>query len=359
MLHCTPGSGGGTEHINSTIMGARPYIFRDESSYRGFLSLAMHEFFHTWNVKQLRPAGIHPYDFMNENYTEELWVAEGMTDYYTKVLMRRAGFTTVDQTLEGLATGIRDAQSRPGRAVQSLAESSFDAWVKFWKNSPNAFNSEVDYYDKGSDVSLLLDLDIRHRSENRASLDDAMRIMYKRFPLSGTGYTNADLQKIIEELTNSGFAQFFEDYIYGTKEIDFKNYLAYAGLEVIEKTKTDKPEMGIMTAMSGDKTVVRRVSAGSAAHAAGLDRDDEILALNGSRVRHSDLESRLADFKVGDKITLSVFRDDQLRNFEVTLRAPVVPDYKVTRRKEANSLQRKIYSSWLGAEWPEEQAASE
>jgi len=358
MLHCTPSSGGGTEHINSTIIGLRPYIFREESGYRSFINVAMHEFFHTWNVKQLRPAGIHPYDFVKENYIEELWVAEGMTDYYTKILMRRAGFTSVDQTLDGLATALRDAQSRPGRTVQSLAESSFDAWIKFWKNSPNAFNSEVDYYDKGSDVSLILDLDIRHRSENRASLDDAMRTMAKRFPLSGTGYTNADLQKIIEELTNSGFAQFFEAYIYGTKEIDFKKYLDYAGLEVIEKENKEKPEMGIMTAMIGDKTVVRRVIAGSAAHAAGLDRDDEILALNGSRVRHSDLESRLADFKVGDKITLTVFRDDQLRNFEVTLRAPVVPEYKVTRRKEANSLRKKIYSSWLGAEWPPE-AASE
>jgi predicted metalloprotease with PDZ domain len=270
------------------------------------------------------------------------------------VLLRRAGFISVDRVMDALAATIRSARVRPGQKIQSLAESSFDAWVKFWKNSPNQYNSEVDYYDKGADVSMLLDLEIRHRTENRASLDDAMRALYKRFPLSGPGYTNADLQKIAEEVTGSSFAQFFSDYVFGTAELDFKKSLAYAGLEVIEKEdKKNKPSLGIDTGAVGEKTMVRRVDAGSAAYNAGINRDDELLALNGVRVRNSDLNDRLADFKPGDKVTLTIFRDDALRNVEVTLQTSA-PDYEVVRIKEATALQKKIYSTWFGAEWPEE-----
>lgn len=354
MLHCTPAGGGGTEHINSTIMGTRPYIFREAASYRGFIGLAVHEYFHTWNVKQLRPAGITPYDFTKENYTDELWLAEGGTDYYTTVLTRRAGFNSVEQTLEGLATMIRNAYARPGRHVQSLAESSFDAWVKLWKNSLNAFNAEVDYYEKGEQVSLLLDLEMRQRSENLAALDDAMRTLYKRFPLGKKGYTNADLQQVAEELTKSSFAEFFADYVYGKKEIDFAKFLAYAGLEVSEKKRENAPpELGMSVAPAGERSIVRRVAAGSAAYNAGLDLGDELLALNGKRVRSSDLNERLKDYKPGDKVTLTVFRDEALRQFEVTLQA-AAPEYRVQRAETPTALQKKIYNSWLNAEWPEE-----
>lgn len=359
MLHCTPAGGGGTEHINSTIMGTRPYIFREPASYRGFIGLAVHEFFHTWNVKQLRPAGITPYDFTKENYTEELWLAEGGTDYYTTVLMRRAGFTTVEQTLEALGTLIRNAKARPGRNIQSVAESSFDAWVKLWKNSPNAFNAEVDYYEKGEQISLLLDLEIRRRSENRASFDEALRSLYKKFPLGKKGYTNADVQKAAEALTQSSFAEFFRDYVNGTKEINFAEFLACAGLEVLEKKRDNAaPDLGMLVAPTGERSIIRRVNAGSAAQAAGLDLGDELLALNGKRVRSSDLNDRLKDFKPGDKITLTVFRDEQLRQFEVALSAPV-SDYQVQRVKAPTELQKKIYQSWLGVEWPAEKAADE
>jgi predicted metalloprotease with PDZ domain len=174
--------------------------------------------------------------------------------------------------------------------------------------SPNAFNSEVDYYGKGAEVSLLLDLEIRRRSENRASLDDAMRALYQRFPLGKKGYTNADLQKVAEELAKSNFTEFFTDYIYGKKEIDFAKFLGYAGLEVTEK-KSDKaaPDLGIAVTFTGERSIIRRVTAGSAAYAASLDQGDELLALNGVRVRASDLNDRLKDFKPGDKVTLTVF----------------------------------------------------
>jgi predicted metalloprotease with PDZ domain len=357
MLHCTPGGGGGTEHINSTIMATRPYIFREPARYRGFIGLAMHEFFHTWNVKQLRPAGIMPYDFTKENYTEELWLAEGGTDYYTMMLARRAGFNSVEQTFDALATMIRNDKARPGRNIQSVAESSFDAWVKLWKNSPNAFNAEVDYYEKGEQVSLLLDLELRQRSENRASFDDALRALYKKFPLGKRGYTNADVQKAAEELTKSSFADFFRDYVYGKKEIDFAGFLAYAGLEVVEKKRDNAaPDLGILVASAGERSIIRRVTAGSPAQVAGLDLEDELLALNSKRVRSSDLNERLKDYQPGDKVTLTVFRDEQLRDFEITLSAPAL-DYQVQRVKEPGDLQKKIYSSWLGAEWPEEKSA--
>ncbi|MBF8296732.1 MAG: peptidase protein [Bacteroidetes bacterium] len=350
MLHLSS-RGGGTEHINSTIMQTSPYRFKNPGSYRGFLGLVSHEYFHTWNVKRLRPKGILPYDYMRENYLNELWVAEGTTSYYGELLLVRAGFIPVSGMLDGLASGVQSDRQRPGNKVQSVTESSFDAWIKLWKGNQQSYNSETDYYGKGSDVSLVLDLEIRQRSKNKYSLDDVMRTLYRRFPLSGKGYTVNDLQKIAEELAGGSLQSLFDNYVFGTTAIDWESTLRYAGLELQAKDSERKTWLGLQSSDQNGRARAWQVIAGSPAYDAGLDIGDEVLAINGRRVRSSDLQERIAEFKPGEKVKITLFRDDTLREFEVALRLQDVPPYKVVRSAQPTPLQKSIFESWLNAKW--------
>ena len=350
-LHLGLQGGGGTEHLNSTIMQTGPFGFKNPNSYRGFLGLVSHEYFHTWNVKQLRPKGIAPYDYMKENYVYELWVAEGTTSYYGGLMLLRGGFSPAQSAYEWLASTVQGERQRPGNHVQSVSESSFDAWVKYWKEHQQGFNSESDYYGKGSDVSLVLDLEIRQRSNNKFSLDDVMRTLYKRFPLGGRGYTVDDLRSIAEKLAGTDLKKFFEDYVAGTVPIDWERYLGYAGLSLQAKDSDRKLSLGMITADRENRTRVMSVTAGSPAYDAGVDIGDEVVALNGLRVRTSDLQDRLSDYKPGDKVKLTVFRRDRLREFEIALRLQDVPSYKVSKVQQPTPLQKSIFESWLKTTW--------
>ena len=351
MLHITAHGGGGTEHINSTIMQTSPGSFKTPASYHGFLGLVSHEYFHTWNVKQLRPKGIQPYDYMHENYLKELWIAEGTTSYFDGLLLIRCGLSPETQMINGLAGTIQYDRQRPGNKIQSLSESSFDAWVKFWKGGQQSFNSESDYYGKGSSVSMLLDLEIRQRSNNKHSLDDVMRAMYHRFPLTGKGYTVDDLQKISEEFAGSSFKSFFDNYVHGTTPLDWETILRYAGLDLQALDSERKPWLGAQTYDQGGRTMIRGILTDSPAYDAGLDIGDELLAINDKRVRNSDLQDRIAEFKPGDKVKVTFFRDDALREYDVTLRLQSVPSYKVVKTTSPTPLQKSIYESWLKTKW--------
>jgi len=351
MLHVTPSSGGGTEHINSTIMGTQPFVFKNPDRYLGFMGLVSHEYFHTWNVKQLRPSGIRPYDFSKENYVKELWIAEGSTDYYGSLFLVRNGFMTPEKYLESVASGIQSERQRPGNRIQSATESSFDAWVKFWRETQNAYNSESDYYEKGAEVSLLLDLEIRQSSKNARSLDDVMKTMYQQFRLGKSGYTVDDFQKVAEQNAGKKLTSFFQDFAHGTKPLPWEQYLGYAGIEVAPKDTIPKAWLGLQTGGPAGSVRVNRVAAGSPAYEAGVDVGDEILALNGFRLRGNDLQQRVSEMKAGDVVKLTVFRDDKLRDIEVVLRNQDIPSYRLAKTKNPSSLQKDIYEAWLKTKW--------
>lgn len=351
MLQVSPQHGGGTEHINSTAMGTRPWGFANPNSYNGFLGLVSHEYFHTWNVKQIRPRGISPYDWTKENYTKELWVAEGTTSYYTSRMMIRAGLSTPSRYVDQLPGQIQGDRQRPGNSLQSAAESSFDAWIKYWKENEQSFNAEADYYDRGSDLSLFLDLEIRNLSKNKASLDDVMRALYKRFPWNGSGYTVDDFRTMCDEYAGSSLKQFFDDHVYGTKPLEWEKVLLYAGLEAKPRGE-QKAWFGAF--VRGDQPRLLRLTAGSPAYDAGLNINDEIIAMNGYRISANDFNSRIAEMKAGDVVKLSIMRSDKLREFNVTLINNPVPGYTVTKVSDPSPLQKAIYESWLMTKWDEE-----
>ena len=195
ILHLRSNTGGGLEHLNSTALGFRRFNFSTEKNYRSFLALVAHEFFHLWNVKRIRPDALGPFDYTKENYTRLLWVAEGITEYYGHLMVRRAGLISDQVYLDHLAQQIQDFQETPGRQVMSAEEASFDSWIKFYRPDENSVNSQISYYDKGELLGLLLDLDIRRRTNNAKSLDDVMRYLYTEFYQKDRNYTPADFQK--------------------------------------------------------------------------------------------------------------------------------------------------------------------
>lgn len=351
LLECLADPTGATEHLNSTIIQTRPFIFADPGSYRGFLGGVAHEFFHTWNIKQLRPKAMSPYDLKGEDYSRELWVAEGTTSYYTGLILERLGYEKPDEYVKGLADTVRGDLMRPGNAVQPVSEASFDSWLEAARNDEDLYNAGSNIYQRGAAVSMALDLTIRGLSADKHSLDDVMRALYSRFPLSGPGYTVEDLRRVAEEFAGAGLGKFFDDHVFGAKALPWEDLLRTAGIDLTVGDGAGKPWVGLRTGDRGDRTTVAIVIAGSPAEAAGCEAGDELLALDGFRLRSGDFNARLGGMKIGDAFTLTVFRGDRLLEIPMKAGADPVPAYTAAKVKSPTPEQKAVFESWLQATW--------
>jgi predicted metalloprotease with PDZ domain len=354
ITHVAPGLRGGTEHLNSTIIQTTPAGYSDPAGYRNILALASHELFHTWNVKQFRPKGLKPYDYMRENYTELLWLAEGTTSYYDELLCARAGVWQVKDYLDSLQKVINAERARPGGAVQSVAEASFDAWVKFNRPTPDGVNTTVSFYTKGALVSLVLDASIREKSGHTKSLDDVMRLLNERYPLAAPGYTTADLLGILQELTGEDYTGFFRSYVSGTEPLPFDTALAVFGLELVAGRAPPLAEgyLGIYTRDADGGAAISAVRADGPAFAGGLLADDVIVALDGQRVRAADFATRTKKLAVGQTLRVTYFRRDALRETTLTVGERPVRDLTLRRVSSPSDAQKAAYESWIGQAWP-------
>ena len=367
ILHLRANAGGGLEHLNSTALGYPRFGFKIqtgdratsaspaaavtfERDYRGFLSLVAHEFFHLWNVKRIRPDALGPFDYTKENYTKLLWVAEGITDYYADLSVRRAGLITENEFLTATARAIQNLQNTPGRKEQTVEESSFDTWIKFYRQDENSINSQVSYYDKGAILGLLLDLEIRQRSKNAKSLDDVMRYLYVEFFKKNRNYTPADFQKACELMAGSSLEDFFNRYVRGTEELNYSVALEAAGLR-LDTTSTgadEKVDFGADVTDEEGRLMVRRVYAGSPAYEQGLNAGDQIVALDNMRVTKDFFNARLAEKKPGDLVTLTIFRFDDLSNLLIKLGERREGTYRIVPLPNQTEAQKRVYRSWLG-----------
>jgi predicted metalloprotease with PDZ domain len=367
ILHLRANAGGGLEHLNSTALGYPRFGFKiqtgdratsaspaatttPERDYRGFLSLVSHEFFHLWNVKRIRPDALGPFDYTKENYTKLLWVAEGITDYYADLLVRRAGLITENEYLTATARAIQTLQNTPGRKEQTVEDSSFDTWIKFYRQDENSINSQVSYYDKGAILGLLLDLEIRQRSKNGKSLDDVLRYLYVEFFKKNRNYTPADFQKACELMAGSSLEDFFNRYVRGTEELNYSVALEAAGLR-LDTTGTgtgdEKVYFGADVAQEEDRLIVRRVYAGSPAYEQGLNAGDQIVALDNMRVTRDFFNARLAEKKPGDLINLTIFRFDDLSTLLIKLAERREGTYRIVPLPSQTEAQKRVYKSWL------------
>jgi predicted metalloprotease with PDZ domain len=343
--------GGGLEHLNSTALQWNKFGFKPESRYTDFLTLVAHEHFHAWNVKRIRPDALGPFDYENENYTRLLWVAEGGTAYYEGLLVQRAGLMTDKQFLASKATQIQALQNRPGRFQTSLEEASFDAWIKYYRQDENSINNQISYYDKGEIVNFLLDVEIRRSSGGAKSLDDVFRHLYNEFYKKNKNYAPEDFQKTAELMAGKSLEDFFARYVRGREEIDYNSILAGVGLQLTTGGGgRESAYLGANLSQQGDRLNVTSVPAGTPAYEHGLNAKDQIVAADGYRADQRFLETYLGDKKPGDKIRLTVFRFDELKDIEITLGAQRPQNYKIVAVENPTDAQRALYKAYMGAD---------
>ncbi len=356
IIHLTDRRSGGLEHHNSVTNIIDRWSFQPERSYERFLALQSHEFFHVWNIKRIRPVPLGPFDYRQENYTRQLWVVEGITSYYDELLLVRAGLMSPERYQERLAEKILTLQSQPGRHIQSLEQSSFDAWIKYYRPDENSENSSISYYLKGSLVAWLLDLEIRQRTGGERSLDDVLRYLYAKYPWSGPGFPEVDgMITAVEAVAGEGdgaYRDFFARYIAGTDELDYERGLGYAGLRLQwgYKDGRDQPPawLGLKTKTEGSHTLVTMVRADGPAYQAGIYPGDELIALDGFRIDEPRLNARLAEHAPGTNITLTLFRRDELLQVPVTLAASPPDTLQIVRCAQPTTMQDQMYWQWLG-----------
>lgn len=346
IVHNYQSGGGGLEHQNSTVLGASRNGYDNEKSYKGFLSLVAHEYFHLWNVKRLRPIALGPFNYNEENYTTNLWIAEGFTAYYDNVVIQRIGVISPDDLLNIIQTDLNAVDNAKGSKIQSVSMSSFDAWVKYYRPDENSGNTTISYYNKGSLIACLLDLAIINNSNGAQSLDDAMKYAYNEFYKNkGRGYKDAEMKAVFEKFTGKNLDQFYKDYIYGTVSLDFNTYLNYAGLKLVDKTKNSNQAYLGATFSKSNKTEIATVSRGSSAWEAGLNVKDEVLAINGNRV--TDVIVAVADLEANKEADFLINRDGMLKTIKVKFIPSKSKSMQIQQVENATSEQKTVLKKWL------------
>lgn len=346
LLHLFQQAFGGLEHKNSCSLIYQRFGFQTPDKYEPFLQLVAHEFFHLWNVKRIRPQGLEIFDYDQENYTPSLWFCEGTTSYYDLIIPLRAGIYNTQTYLNYLSKEITRYLMTPGRKVQPLSESSFDAWIKLYRPDANSGNSQISYYLKGEMVSLLLDLLIRIHHENKRSLDDVMRQMWQQFGKAEIGYTPEQLEEVIESVAGMDLGDFFKRYLHGLEDLPFNQYLQYFGLQLVEE-KNEAPYLGVRINSENGREIIKFVEADSPAQKAGIDAGDELLAIDGIKVGNQ-LNERLKDYQANDLIQVTVFHQDELRTYSITLAAAIPGKYQLKSVENPSSREMENFVGWLG-----------
>lgn len=341
-------AGGGLEHKNSFLVMASRFQTRTRRAYLNYLSLVAHEHYHAWNIKRLRPVELGPFDYENENYTRALWIAEGFTDYYAGLLVKRPGISTRDEFLEELSGHIEAVQTTPGRLVTSADMSSYDTWIKQYRPDENTPNTTVNYYPKGSVIAFLLDARIRKATSGAKSLDDAMRLAYERHS-GAKGYTIDQFYQAMSDTADVNLRDWFAKTAESTEELDYDEALDWFGLRFRPvDTRNQRAWLGATTRNDAGRLVVSQVRRETPVHGANLNVDDEILAIDDVRVRADGLVGRLDQYRPGDKVSVLVARRDRLIRLEVTLGAEPGRVWRLEPAPNATDEQKKRLSAWLG-----------
>ncbi|MDH3636139.1 MAG: PDZ domain-containing protein [Gammaproteobacteria bacterium] len=332
---------GGLEHRASTSLVAsrnslpKPGQKKVDDDYRDFLGLCSHEYFHTWNVKRIKPAVYQPYALQAEVYTDLLWAFEGITSYYDDLALLRCGLIEAESYLELLAQTMTRVQRGPGRLRQSAAESSFNAWTKFYKQDENAANAIVSYYAKGCLIAACIDLKIRALTGSQQSLDDVMRRLWQEYCEQGRGVETDSIQQWVSTVAGQDLGPFVDELIYGTGELPLVELLESVGIEVLQRVAQNSQDKGGKDA-EGDLPAVdfgavlkdgeagisiQRVTESRSAQCAGLSAGDQVIAIDGLKLNLGQLEKKLLRASPGDRWQVHAFRRDELHQFDVILQA--------------------------------------
>lgn len=330
---------GGLEHADSTLMMARPTLQSDPMGHERWLTLLAHEHLHAWNGKRMHPWGLGPFDYEREAYTPDLWIVEGFTSYLDDLLLVRAGLVDQGTYLQRLSDSLRQLERTPGRRVSSVSQASHDAWIKHYRPNENTPNTTVSYYTKGALIAWLLDAHIRAATGDRRSLDDALRGAYGR--LAGQpGYTPEAIRDALSEAVDLPLQPLLEHWADTTEELDITPALEHFGLERQVRHAAPSAWLGL-TVEGGRVTRVRR---DGPAAAGGVNVDDELLALDGTRI--DDLDRVLEDEEPGRPARLLVARGGQLLTLDLVLGTEPAP-VGLQIRSDATRAQVRARERWL------------
>ncbi|MEJ2621578.1 MAG: PDZ domain-containing protein [Candidatus Thiodiazotropha sp.] len=364
---------GGLEHKNSTSL-----IFpRDDlpakcetkvsSGYRKLLALCSHEYFHLWNVKRITPKVFLEQNTLQEVYTRQLWVFEGITSYYDELMLIRSGVISKQDYFEMLAETVTRVVRGSGRHKQTLEESSFDVWTKFYKQDENAPNAIVSYYAKGALFALVLDLTIRLQSNGAYSLDQVMREMWLRYGKRGEGVPENGIENVVAELTSLDLKLLFDKGLRSTVELPLAECLAEFGIEMKllaaksledrggvlqDQDRVEQSFMSISAKMTNKHSgiMVQQVFDHGAAQQAGISAGDEIVAVDGLRMSLNQFENYLSDTQPGDSIEVHLFRRDQLIKLELQPQQAALDTCYFEFKEPIDAETKKRQSGWLSGD---------
>lgn len=363
LVHVYPGGAGGLEHARGSVNAVDPKSFLDKGSVSKLLSLLCHEYFHTWNIKRIRPIELGPFDYQREVYTPMLWLAEGLTSYYDDLLHYRCGFATETEYLATLAKEhILKLMHVPGRHRLSIRDSSYLAWVKLYQASNDGANRFPSYYLAGGVVMLLLDLYVIDHSDGNRSLDDALRALWKRYlDNPGQGMHEDETIAIMERATGVQFRDLLLTWLSGTTELPISDMFAAVGFDVVTSMKqpeqisfgekrdfADVPAsvyVGWTLAETNGKVIVRTVEDNSPAQRAGIGIDDELIALGENRVTSSNHVAQLLASQVNQPVAVTAQTDGTI--YATTLTTQPEPTITITSMPTLSAQQRKNREAWL------------
>jgi len=350
-------SNGGLEHDHSTVIMTGRRQMRDRNDYIHWLGVVAHEFFHVWNVRNMRPIELARYDYQHEQYTSELWLAEGLTSYYDNLLLSRAGLITPNEYMELLARDIHRLETTPGRLLRPVTEASVNAWIRHYQPNSNLLNSTISYYTKGAVIGFVLDAYLRKSSKGRHDLDEVMRKMYGLY--ASNPYRGDAFEKVVTDIGGAEAGALLHSLLNTTADPDVDTALDWYGLmlnrgKILETEDPDeKPlrsDLGVLWEKDEPTLVVNTVLDGGSGSAAGLIAGDEVLAIGEERATKDRLESLMASFSPGEETVLIISRRDRIISLNITLGAAVPDHFEIVLKPDFKKRDITHLQSLLGQE---------
>lgn len=335
LLHATDSGYGGLEHRNSTALLCnrddlvQKGVKNAPEGYDQFMGLCSHEYFHSWNVKRIKPLAFTPYELNAESYTKLLWVFEGFTSYYDDLMLARAGFYDEKAYLKALCKSISQVMKGPGRHLQTVTESSFEAWTKYYRQDENAPNAIVSYYTKGALVALCLDLTIRQMTDNRKSLDDVMRKLWVKHGRSGLGLPEGEMPAVVLEATGLDLSQQIKTWTESTLDLPLQELLLQFGCNLTPSFGEAQSGLGMTGTFSPQGFKVKNVFNRGSSHKAGIAAGDLIVSIGPRKLTEKNLERFKKSTPAGTLVELIGFRAEALMKFELQTDKPEIKEWQI------------------------------
>ncbi len=344
IIHNVVDGQGGLEHTNSSTLSVNRWTYQD-AEYTGFLSLVAHEYFHLWNVKRVRPIELGPFDYDQENYTSLLWVMEGFTSYYEKLILVRAGFMSKEDFLNKLQGSINYVEGSVGTRVQPVAHASFDAWIKAYRPTENSANTSMTYYSRGSVIASIIDILIIDNSKGKQCLDHFFQHLYKKYFIEmNRGFSEIEFKTELEKFVGKNLDEFYKKYIDGTDILPYAEVFDKVGISVVDNTSF-KPSFGATVREEGGKVMVKNVRSGSSAEEAGISVGDEIVGCNSYRVDQAMLEAMMSGLGTAETADLLIAREEKLLAVKVRMTNFRKPNFQLV--KQSNEKPTANFMYWL------------